>query len=60
VVSEQGRYAFTALTTFAALAAAGCYGLGRARAPAVAAALVVAMAGLACASQLLALAGFYS
>jgi hypothetical protein len=60
VVSEQGRYAFTALAPLGAVAAAACYGLGRGRAPIVAASLVVAMAGLAYASQLMALTSFYA
>lgn len=60
VVSEQGRYAFTALTAFAAVAAASVYGLGKARARIVGTALVVGALGLAYASQLLALASFYS
>jgi hypothetical protein len=58
--AEQGRYAFTAITAVAVLAASACVGLGRRRAVPVAAGLVAALIGLTAASQLLTLATFYT
>ena len=59
-VPEQGRYAFTAIPTWATVCAAAAAGLGRARTATVAAVLLTAMLGLSVASQLLALGGFYT
>ena len=58
--AEQGRYAFTAITAVAVLAAGACMGLGRRRAVPLAAGLVSALIGLTAASQLLSLATFYT
>jgi len=60
VVAEQGRYAFTAIVPLAAIAAGACVAFGRRHATAVAAALAAAMVGLAFASQVLALGGYYT
>lgn len=60
IVAEMGRYAFPAITGFAALAIAACYGAGRSRATLLAAALATAMVVLNSAAQLVALAGFYT
>lgn len=60
-VAEQGRYAFPAITAVAAIAIAGCLGLGgRRRAVPVAAALVAGLAMMTLAGQFLTLSTFYS
>lgn len=59
-MGEQGRYAFTAMTAWAAVAAAGSLGLGVRQAPAVAAVMVSAMIALGVGSMLLALERFYA
>lgn len=58
---EQGRYAFPAIAAVSAIVIAGCLGLGgRRRAPALAAALVGALAVMTVAGQFLTLSTFYS
>jgi len=60
IIAEMGRYAFPAITAFAALAVAATLGAGRKRAGLVAAALAAGMVVLNSAGQLSALAGFYT
>jgi hypothetical protein len=58
---EQGRYAFPAIAAVSAIVIAGCLGVGgRRRAPALAAALVGALAVMTVAGQFLTLSTFYS
>jgi 4-amino-4-deoxy-L-arabinose transferase-like glycosyltransferase len=59
-LGEQGRYAFTAMPAWAAVAAAASLGAGRRWAGPVAALLVTSLAGLSAAAMLLALSGFYA
>ena len=60
IIAEMGRYAFPAISAFAALAIAACYGAGRARASLVAAGLAAAMVALNTAGQLVMLGGLYT
>lgn len=60
VVAEQGRYAFTAITAFAALAVGAGLGLPSRRRDGYLTVIVVLMIGFAVASQWLAFATFYS
>ena len=60
IIAEMGRYAFPAITAFAALAIAATLGAGRRRAPLLAAALAAWMVVLNTAGQLVALNGFYT
>lgn len=59
-IGEQGRYAFPVVTALAAGALAWTFAFGRRAVAPVATLLVTAMMGLAIASQLLALTGFYA
>jgi hypothetical protein len=57
---EQGRYLFPAIAGIAAIVACAAYALGRRRVPQLATAFVVAVMGLAYASQFLALTRWFS
>jgi hypothetical protein len=57
---EQGRYAFTAIVPFAAVAVGACLAFGRGRARLVAAGLVSVMRGLAFCGQLLGFTSFFA
>jgi 4-amino-4-deoxy-L-arabinose transferase-like glycosyltransferase len=59
VVSEQGRYAFTAIVPLATVAVGACCAFGRRRAPLAAGVLVGGMMGLALAAQMLAVTRFF-
>jgi hypothetical protein len=58
--AEQGRYGFPAITAVAAIAVAGCIGVGERRARWVAAALVAGLLGLLVSSWVLTLSSFYA
>jgi 4-amino-4-deoxy-L-arabinose transferase-like glycosyltransferase len=60
VVAEQGRYAFTAMAALAPIALGACLAFGRRLLVPAVTVMVVSMIGLSFASQLLALAGFYT
>jgi hypothetical protein len=60
VVAEQGRYAFTALAALAPMALCACLAFGRRLLVPAATVVVFSMIGLSFASQLMALAGFYT
>lgn len=60
VVAEQGRYAFTALAALAPIALGACLAFGRRWLVPAVSVMVFAMIGLCFASQLLALANFYT
>jgi hypothetical protein len=59
-VSEQGRYAFTAMVPLAGIAVGAAFAFGRRRAPLVASGLVAAVAGLSFASYMLAFSRFFT
>jgi hypothetical protein len=60
VPAEQGRYAFTAIAALAVIAVGGTFGLGRRWHAPLLTVLVVATIGLAYASRLVALQGFFT
>jgi hypothetical protein len=59
-VSEQGRYAFTAIVPLAGIAVGAAFAFGRRRAPLVAGGLVAAVAGMSFASYWLAFTRFFT
>jgi 4-amino-4-deoxy-L-arabinose transferase-like glycosyltransferase len=60
ILPEQGRYAFTAMVPFAAVAVGACFAFGRGTARFVAAGLASVMLGLAFCGQLLGFTSFYA
>ncbi len=60
VIAEFGRYVFPAIAPIALFVVGALHALGRRRAPALGAGLLVAMIALTYASQLLTLASFYA